>query len=95
MKLFKIGMFSAGLLGGVATTFAGGDCCCCGSSCNKVACHKNGCCSCCLPEYGKCEDRCCKKECKKDKFQKRHSQEGWCEKESKSIIKTIDLKDKK
>ena len=94
MKLFKVGMFSAGLLGGVATTFAGKYCCCCGSSCNKVACHKNGCCSCCCKEYDKCGERWCKEECKKE-CKKNHSQKGWCEKESKSIIKTIDLKDKK
>ena len=98
MKLLKVGMFSLGLAGGVATTFAGKDCCCCDASCKKEECHKKGYCSCCCEKYGKCDKKCdkgwfkkeCRKACKKEKPQKRHF-----DKKDKSVIKTIDLKDQK
>lgn len=69
MRLLKVGMFSLGLVGGAAATFAGKDCCCCGAGCNKAECHKKGWCSCCCKKYGECDEKCekgwCKKECKK------------------------------
>ena len=69
MRLLKVGMFSLGLAGGAAATFAGKDCCCCGAGCNKAECHKEGWCSCCCEKYGKCDEKCgkgwCKEECKK------------------------------
>lgn len=94
MKLLKIGMFSLGLASGVAATFAGKDCCCCDANCKKEECHKKGCCSCCCEKYGECNKKCdkgwFKKECKKDK-----SKKGRFDKKDKSVVKTIDLTDKK
>ena len=93
MKLLKVGVFSMGLVGGAVATFAGKDCCCCDANCKKK-CHKNGYCSCCCEKYGKCDEKCdggwFKKQCQKDKSQKRRF-----DKRDKSFIKTIDLKDKK
>ena len=94
MKLLKVGMFSLGLMGGAAATFAGKDCCCCDADCNKAECH-NGCCLCCCSkEYDKCGKKCdkewSKKECKKDK-----SKRGHFDKKDKSVVKTIDLKGQK
>ena len=92
MKLLKVGMFSLGLVGGAAATFAGKDCCCCGADCNKAECH-NGCCLCCCSkEYDKCGKKCdegwFKKQYKRDK-----SEKGHFDQKDKSVVKTIDLKD--
>ena len=93
MKLLKVGMFSLGLVGGAAATFAGKDCCCCGD-CKKEECHKKGYCSCCCDGYDKCDKKCdggwFKKQCQKDK-----SKKGRFDKKDESVVKTIDLKGQK
>lgn len=89
MKLLKVGMFSLGLVGGAAATFAGKDCCCC-DDCKKEECHKKGCCSYCCDKYGKCDEGWFKKECKKDK-----SKKGRFDKKDESVVKTIDSKGQK
>lgn len=94
MKLLKVGMFSLGLVGGAAATFAGKDCCCCDADCKKEECHKKGCSSRCREEYGKRDKKWdkgwFKKECEKNKTKK-----GRFGEEDKSVVKTIDLKGQK
>ena len=95
MKLLKVGMFSLGLVGGVAATFAGKDCCCRDANCKKEECHKGGCCLCCCSKkYDKCGKKCdegwSKKECKKGK-----SKRGHFDKKDESVVKTIESKGQK